>query len=176
MYDASEVVIEKPEVHLQPVSSIPRKNSIQLNKTPAATSNMHQSQIEYLVNSKRSAASAWGEVSKVAKGSQFYESSNSESGSVNYGLKRSESSFLPRRIVSGESCRPTSSMAAEGSWKSEVSSTKSKRYFEYYNIRLFDSMKNDIYRHAASLITTFENEPYFLLSFLKRVSKVHHIR
>ena len=39
--------------------------------------------------------------------------------------------------------------------------------------RLFESRKDEIYKSAASLISSLESEPYFLMSLFKKVSKMN---
>lgn len=161
--ELSEVIMTNPEVIAKEMPKI-LQSSLPQPRVTEDSSFIHQAHIESLVNSKRSVSNAWSEASK---------SMNFENRSEAWGAKELGSSVLPqRRVMSGESRRPTSSMAGEGSWQSEASSSKSKRYYKRYNYRLFDSMKTDIYRHTASFIAAFENEPYFLLSFLKKIKKV----
>lgn len=118
MRDLAETVKTNPEVEAQTPKSL--QPSLQSQICTAEDSTLvHQSHIESLVNSKRSVSNAWSEVSK---------STNFESGFETWGTKQLGVSSLPqRRIISGESRRPTSSMAGEGSWQSDASSTKSKR-------------------------------------------------
>jgi hypothetical protein len=132
----SPVMQELPEVVIQPevkipietaVIDVPRAQTVS-RKATKDSSFIHHAQIESIMNSKRSVSHAWSEVSKSTKGTHSYDSPAFQNGPGAWTAKRPGSAALPRRIISGESRRPTSSMAGEGSWRSDSSVSKSKRY------------------------------------------------
>ena len=126
-----EVVIKKPEIVVPVETSVidVPKTERPPQKDNENSSVMHQEQIELMLNSKRSVSNAWSEISKSStKGIQSYDSLAFQNGPDAWTAKQFGNTMLPRRLFSGESRRPTSSMAGEGSWQSDSNASKSKRY------------------------------------------------